>query len=47
VQAFNERTYQFGIDSAGDVEFSSGAFEFLAAVAAAQLFAAALTGCYP
>jgi hypothetical protein len=47
VQAFNERTYQFGIDSAGDVEFSSGAFEFLAAVAAAQLFAAALTACYP
>jgi hypothetical protein len=47
VQAFNERTYQFGIDSAGDVEFSSGGLEFLAAVAAAQLSPAALTACYP
>jgi hypothetical protein len=47
VQAFNERTYQSGIDSAGDVEFSSGALEFLAPVAAAQLFVAGLTACYP
>jgi hypothetical protein len=47
VQAFNERTYQFGIDSGGDVEFASGEVQFPAAVAAAQLFATALTGCYP
>jgi hypothetical protein len=47
MQAFNERTYQFGIDSAGDVEFASGELEFPNAVAAAQLFPAALTACYP
>jgi len=47
MQAFNERAYQFGIDSAGDVEFFSGELQFLAAVAAAQLLATALTGCYP
>jgi hypothetical protein len=47
VQAFNERTYQFEIDSSGDVEFASGEVEFLAAVAAAQLFATGLTACYP
>jgi hypothetical protein len=47
VQAFNDRTYQFGIDPAGDVEFSSGEVEFLAAVAVAQLIPTALTGCYP